>query len=519
LLFTEPTFLFLFLPVLLALYFATLSREHREYGNVLLLIASVIFYAKGGGSFTWLMLASITFNYLMGIAVDRARAGGGGASRAPKRDRAKAVLFFAVAVNLIVLGIFKYANFFADNVNTLFLALGIDPVVVPRVLLPIGISFYTFHAISYVVDVYRCDAIAQKSPVHAALYLLLFPQLIAGPIIRYRDLADQLARRIVTVGDFAYGVRRFVIGLGKKVLIANVVAGPADAIFAMPFAELSAGHAWLALVCYTVQIYFDFSGYSDMAIGLGRMFGFRFPENFRWPYIARSVQEFWRRWHISLSTWFRDYLYKPLGGNRVSPAMMYTNLVTVFFLCGLWHGASWNFVIWGLWHGAFLVIERVLATGRHENTKTKNTKTENTKSENTKGLYLESQDSFSWFRVFVLSWKHIYTLAVVMIGWVFFRAETLAGALAFLKAMAGLSSAAPAPLTVQWFLSNDVMLAIAAGVLGSTPWLPVLAARREPDRTESPLTPAGALGLTAVFVLSIMHVAARSYNPFIYFRF
>ncbi len=190
----------------------------------------------------------------------------------------------------------------------------------PRVLLPIGISFFTFHAISYVVDVYRRDATAQKSPVHAALYLLLFPQLIAGPIIRYRDIADQLARRIVTLDDFAYGVRRFIIGLAKKVLIANIVAGPADQIFAMPLAELSPAHAWLGIVCYTLQIYFDFSGYSDMAIGLGRMFGFRFPENFRWPYVADSVQEFWRRWHISLSTWFRDYLYVPLGGNRVSPA-------------------------------------------------------------------------------------------------------------------------------------------------------------------------------------------------------
>src|SRR5262249_27730743 len=202
--------------------------------------------------------------------------------------------------NLAVLGIFKYANFFADNVNALFLILRVHPVVVPRILLPIGISFFTFHAISYVVDVYRRDATAQKSPVHAALYLLLFPQLIAGPIIRYRDIADQLARRTVRLDDFAWGVRRFVIGLGKKVVIANVVAGPADRIFGMPTPQLSAPLAWLGIVCYTLQIYFDFSGYSDMAIGLGRMFGFRFPENFRWPYIAATVQEFWRRWHISL---------------------------------------------------------------------------------------------------------------------------------------------------------------------------------------------------------------------------
>src|SRR5262249_35882888 len=255
---------------------------------------------------------------------------------------------------------------------------------------------------------------AQKSPVHAALYLLLFPQLIAGPIIRYRDIADQLAERIVTLEDFSYGVRRFVIGLSKKMLIANVVAGPADRIFAMPAAELSAAHAWLGVTCYTIQIYFDFSGYSDMAIGLGRMFGFRFPENFRWPYVATSVQDFWRRWHISLSTWFRDYLYIPLGGNRVAPGRRYRNLVIVFFLCGLWHGASWNFVVWGLWHGVFLVVERVFATSSPK----------------------QNAGAMAW-----TFWPRVYTLLVVMIGWVFFRAETLSGAVAFLTAMTGLAPA------------------------------------------------------------------------------
>ena len=234
-------------------------------------------------------------------------------------------------------------------------------------LLPIGISFFTFHAISYVVDVYRGDATAQKSPVHAALYLLLFPQLIAGPIIRYRDIADQLARRVVGLDDFAAGVRRFIVGLGKKVLIANNVAAAADGIFAHAGpAELTPALAWLGIVCYTLQIYFDFSGYSDMAIGLGRMFGFRFPENFRWPYIADTVQDFWRRWHISLSSWFRDYLYVPLGGNRVSPDGCTATWSLVFFLCGLWHGASWNFVVWGLFHGSFLVVGAARAGGTRE---------------------------------------------------------------------------------------------------------------------------------------------------------
>ena len=245
-LFTEPTFLFLFLPVLLALYFATGRTTHGSYGNWLLLVASVIFYAKGGGAFTWLMLGSIAFNYWIAIAIDR------------RREAAKALLLFAVAVNLAVLGVFKYANFFADNVNALFLLLRLNPVAVPRVLLPIGISFFTFHAISYVVDVYRGDAIAQKSPVHAALYLLLFPQLIAGPIIRYRDIADQLARRVVGLDDFAYGVRRFVVGLAKKVLVANIVAGPADRIFGTPAdqltAALSPGSASSATRCRSISI-------------------------------------------------------------------------------------------------------------------------------------------------------------------------------------------------------------------------------------------------------------------------
>jgi len=486
LLFTEPTFLFLFLPLLLALYFAPSaggSRTHGEYANWLLLIASVVFYAKGGGSFTWLMLAMIAFNYWMAIAVDRGR----------ERGTAKRWLTAAVAADLLVLGIFKYANFFADNVNALLLVLSRQPIVVPRVLLPIGISFFTFHAISYVVDVYRRDAVAQKSPVHAALYMLLFPQLIAGPIIRYRDIADQLARRIVTLDDFAYGVRRFIIGLAKKVLIANVVAGPADRIFGMPEAQLSAGHAWLGVTCYTLQIYFDFSGYSDMAIGLGRIFGFRFPENFRWPYVASSVQDFWRRWHLSLSTWFRDYLYIPLGGNRVAAARQYRNLVTVFFLCGLWHGASWNFVIWGLWHGAFLVIERVLRDRRAPVV-----------------AGAQAMGIASW-----PIWPHLYTMIVVMIGWVFFRAETLPGAIAFLKAMFGLNVATTAPFTLAYFLTPELWLAAAAGAIGSTPWIPRLA-RRERSIVVDAL---GTAALFGVLIASILQVAARTYNPFIYFRF
>ena len=480
-LFTEPTFLFLFLPILLVLYF--LRRPHASYANWILLIASIIFYAKGGGVFTWLMLWSIAFNYGTAILVQR--------FKATSIRRSKAVLALAVTVNLVVLGIFKYANFFGDNVNAVLSAFHRPPLVFPVILLPIGISFFTFHAISYVVDVYRGDATAQKSPVHAALYLLLFPQLIAGPIIRYRTIADQLARRVVTLDDFAEGVRRFVTGLGKKVLIANVVAVPADKIFSAPSGQLDAAHAWLAVICYTLQIYFDFSGYSDMAIGLGRIFGFHFPENFRWPYIANTVQEFWRRWHMSLSSWFRDYLYVPLGGNRVSSARMYGNLVTVFFLCGLWHGASWNFVIWGIFHGTFLVLER---------------------------LGLASAVKRLW-----LPLQHAYLLLVVMIGWVFFRADTLPSAMSFLRTMFGFQVPVEAtPFTLAWYLTPELWLALLLGVVGSAPIIPALSSWRKARLSSGRgfgFDAAATVSLMLILVAAVMQMAARSYNPFIYFRF
>ncbi len=352
--------------------------------------------------------------------------------------------------------------------------------------------------------------------------LLLFPQLIAGPIIRYRDIADQLARRIVTLDDFACGVRRFIIGLAKKVLIANIVAGPADKIFSMPFAELSAAHAWLALICYTLQIYFDFSGYSDMAIGLGRMFGFRFPENFRWPYVAASVQEFWRRWHISLSSWFRDYLYVPLGGNRISPARTYVNLVTIFFLCGLWHGASWNFAIWGLWHGLFLVIERLVSRRGERKAIGSGAANAPTSARDHAGRTGAVPAGIQPGVLHWPIWPHIYTMLVVMVGWVFFRAETLPGALAFLRAMVGLNAAAPTPYTVAWYLTPELWLALVTGVIGSTPWVPTLRAQLvAADRPDGSwrVQLASTAALMALLFASILQVAARTYNPFIYFRF
>ena len=481
-LFTEPAFLFLFLPLLLLLYYLP-WESHR---NVLLLVASLIFYVSGGGSFLLLMLASIVANYLLAVAIDRARG----------TTTAWRWLAATVAGNLAVLFYFKYANFAVANVNGLRSAAGAAPMTWTDIALPIGISFFTFHAISYVVDVYRGHAIAQKNPVHAALYLLLFPQLIAGPIIRYREIADQLATRHPTLVTVAGGVRRFIIGLAKKVIVANTIAASVDRIFALPVDQLTAPVAWLGIVGYALQIYFDFSGYSDMAIGLAAMFGFRFPENFNYPYIARSVQEFWRRWHMTLSAWFRDYVYVPLGGNRGSSDRTYVNLITVFFLCGLWHGASWNFVVWGLWHGAFLVCERLGLT--------------------------------RWLGGAWRPLAHAYTLLVVLIGWVFFRADTLTYAVGYLEAMAGLQGTAPTPYSFGFYTDRAVWLAFAAGCIGSLPVLPWLrqwraglAPRLRTDRAWLPyLADVGAvLGLAGLFVVSAFLVAAKTYSPFIYFRF
>jgi alginate O-acetyltransferase complex protein AlgI len=379
--------------------------------------------------------------------------------------------------------------------------------------LPIGISFFTFQALSYVIDVQRREAPAQRNPLDIALYVALFPQLVAGPIVRYRDVAVQLVQRVVTRASFAYGIRRFVIGLGKKMLIANVCAEAADGVFGgagtdlagVPGAELYPALAWLALVAYTLQIYFDFSGYSDMAIGLGHMFGFRFLENFAHPYVSRSITEFWRRWHISLSTWFRDYLYIPLGGNRRGGARTYLNLLIVFALCGLWHGASLTFLVWGLYHGAFLVLERA-------------------------GLG-------AWLGRRAGPLRHIYVLLAVMVGWVFFRAETLAYAWAFLRALVGLSDGSqlvpvgellvPAREIHLLALHADTLtwIALAAGALGSLPWLPWLRARLEALEAQGRRGPSlafewlGLAGLALVFVHAAMALASGGYNPFIYFRF
>jgi len=478
--FSSPVFLFAFLPAVLALYFGC----PRAWRNGLLLLASLLFYAWGEQEMVVIMLASIAGNYLFGLGID------GAASRTVAR-RWVAV---AAVFNLGLLIVFKYTGFIGDSLNRGLGALDLPLLDVPHILLPIGISFFTFHALSYVIDVYRRVVPAQRNPLRLALYIALFPQLIAGPILRYHDLAPQLGRRTITRAGFAGGVRRFIVGLGKKVLIANTVAEVADAVFGLPVADITPGLAWLGIGCYTLQIYFDFSGYSDMAIGLGAMFGFHFAENFDHPYASRSITEFWRRWHISLSTWFRDYLYVPLGGNRVSPRRTYLNLVIVFFLCGLWHGASWSFVVWGLFHGALLVFER--AGGRRA---------------------LDALPS---------ALRRAYALLAVLVGWVFFRAETLPGALQYLGAMAGLGGAGGIH-AFDHYWNRAVALAFIAGVLGSGPLVPWLARglARLRERAGAAGACAGIVdGLTQVALLAVLVVcavwlAAGTHNPFIYFRF
>ncbi|MCA9511823.1 MAG: MBOAT family protein, partial [Myxococcales bacterium] len=423
-LFSSTVFLFAFLPIVLTVAFALPGVRAR---NAWLLAASLVFYAWGEARYTAVLLASIALNYGFGLAVDALRG----------RPAARVVVAAAVAANLAGLGVFKYAGFAARTWSEAVAALGWPSLATGPVdvHLPIGISFFTFQAICYVVDVHRGDARCDRNPLRVALYVALFPQLVAGPIVRFRDVAEALRARAAGFEARASGAYRFAIGLGKKALVADHVGVLADRVFDLPAEHLSASVAWLGAVAYALQIYFDFSGYSDMAIGIGRMLGFRFPENFLHPYASVSVREFWRRWHVSLSTWFRDYLYIPLGGSRGSRAATARNLLVVFALCGLWHGASFGFLVWGLLHGAFLSLERTAFGG--------------------------------WLarRPAPVGW--VYTAAVVLVGWVVFRAETLGDALAYLAAMSGVGAAPGAePLGLAW-LEPQQALALAAGIAGA----------------------------------------------------
>jgi alginate O-acetyltransferase complex protein AlgI len=515
LLFSSPLFLFVFLPILLGLY----SIAPARYRNLVLLIASLLFYVWGEGAYVLVMMAIIAVNYGLGRRID-SLAG---------QSRARITVAVAVVVNLGLLIAFKYSNFLVDQLNVLLSLVHVPKLKLAPVHLPLGISFFTFHALSYVIDIHRRKSRGGK-PLDFALYMTLFPHSIAGPIVRYGDIAGQIAHRVVTTAGFAEGIRRFIIGLAKKMLVANTVAVTADAIFALPGSGLNFSLAWLGVACYTLQIYFDFSGYSDMAIGLAKLFGIDFLENFNYPYSARSITDFWRRWHISLSTWFRDYLYIPLGGNRCSPARNYANLVTVFFLCGLWHGASWTFAAWGLFHGAFLVLERMKPAqiiGLAQNgVRHRCAKHPSGRSGNGPRPRFEPGriiDSF-WSPV-----RHIYTLLVVSVGWVLFRADNVAQATAFLKAMAGLGSGAGLEYHIGLYIDSQLVLALIAGAIGSAPLVPLVIRARE--AVVAGATGILRAGLDAGFALvdvaghsllllaSAMLLAAGTHNPFIYFRF
>ena len=482
--FSDPVFLFLFLPAALVVC----ALAPRALRNAVLLGVSLLFYAFGEQEIVFVMLASIAVNHALALGMARCSTRGGAAGP----QRRKALLVTGVVFNLGVLIAFKYAGWIWDQARVVAGAAGIyaardwTPV---SIHVPIGVSFFTFQALSYVVDVYRERVDVRRSPLHFALYIALFPQLVAGPIVRFKDLADQIAKRTVRRSDVAEGARRFVIGLGKKVLIADVLAIPADLAFGAPAHELTTTLAWIGLLAFTLQIYFDFSGYSDMAIGISRVFGFRLLENFRWPLIATSLTEFWRRWHISLSTWFRDYLYVPLGGNRLGGPRTYVNLTIVFLLCGLWHGASWNFIAWGLFHGGFLIVERAglaRVLGRLPRVA-----------------------------------RHAYLLSVVMASWILFRVENLHDVPVFARAVLGLSHDALPVHTAAIVIDPFVALAFVAGCIGSTPLLARLGSRWA-SQTAGPrlgLDVAEACGLLFTLAAALLLIAANGFQSFIYFRF
>ncbi len=489
-LFSSVIFLFFFLPVVLTLYLLP-SQRWRSF---LFLLASFVFYAWSEGGYILALLVSIFFNYLFGLWIGRLD--GAVRTLSGRIDARKAVLIFGLVFNLLLLTMLKYANFLSMNVNVFLSWLSLPHVQISQIYAPLGISFFTFHAISYLVDIYRGEAPVQGNPRALAIYLAAFPKVLAGPIAQYRQVVHQLDCRIITVPDMAYGIERFVTGLAKKVLLANPLGAVADAAFGLQPENLAPYSAWAGILCYTLQIYFDFSGYSDMAIGLGRMFGFEFPENFNFPYISQSVREFWRRWHISLSLWFRDYLYIPLGGNRFSQARTCFNLVCVFLLCGLWHGASWTFIIWGAWYGLFLLLER------------------------------------TWFGTLIerapRALRHFYLLAVVVTGWVFFRADSMGFAITYLKSMLGVHWGSVRTGQFAIHLNNEIFTLFVVAVFFCLPVSYLLKRLCTPppvglasfyDFRRTGFYVSYALILGLVFFASILSLAGGTHKAFIYFRF
>lgn len=464
--FSSVVFLCVFLPVVCILNWLMPGIRCK---NALLVVASLIFYAFGNPFYLLLLVGSVLCNYLAGLLVTHPRWG-------------RLFLALAVAVNLGALAFYKYLGFLVQNLNLL---LG-TALPVPAIVLPVGISFFTFQGLSYVIDVYRDRTLQNRSFFEVLLYICLFPQLVAGPIVKYRDIAAEIHTRRATLTDTARGVRRFILGLSKKLLLADTAAGIADTVFGLEAGSLDIRLAWLGAVAYTLQIYFDFSGYSDMAVGLGWIFGFHFKENFDHPYSAGSIKQFWRRWHISLSSWFRDYLYIPLGGNRKGRLRMYLNKLVVFFFTGLWHGANWTYVVWGLWHGAFLVAEDKLIPVER------------------------LRRPFRWV-------GHLYTLLVVVVGFVFFRAADLQHAgLMIQNLFAGFSITAQSSAALAGLVDPYHLTALVLGFVGS---LPVLEPLRKAAQSRPALEAASYPAALVLLALDLIHLSAATFVPFIYFQF
>ena len=467
--FSSLTFLFLFFPIVMGVYYLC----PRALRNLWLLAVSLLFYAWGEPVYIRLMVASILFNYLCGLGVAALQ-------KREKKGIAKALLILCVVGNIGALGVFKYADLLIGTIN----GIAGSHLALLELALPIGISFYTFQALSYVIDVYRGTVAAQKNPITFGTYIALFPQLIAGPIVQYKTVEEQLSCRRETAAQFAAGIGRFTVGLGKKVLIANQVGALWDTVSALPQAQLAAGTAWLGALAFTFQIYFDFSGYSDMAIGLGKMLGFEFLENFDYPYLSRSITEYWRRWHISLGTWFREYVYIPLGGNRRGLPRQVLNLIIVWGLTGLWHGASWNFLLWGLYYGVILIIEKVW-------------------------LLRPLQKAPA-------AVQHLYSLLLIVLGWVIFALTDFGAIGGYFAALFGAHGGADS--STMYLLTSNLILLVIAGFASTR--LPAKLAAGFVQR----LTPAGQTAVKCVFytgvlLMCIAFLVGDSYNPFLYFRF
>lgn len=464
--FSSTIFLCVYLPLVLLGYYICPKKGR----NLFLLIVSLVFYAWGEPKYVFLMIFSILVNYIFGRLMDKNRG---------RQKRMKLMLVLSVVIDLGLLSVFKYTDFIITNVNAIF-GSSFDLL---NIALPIGISFYTFQAMSYTIDVYRNDVRVQKNLIDFGMYITMFPQLIAGPIVRYADVQDQLAERSVTTADFSEGVMRFVVGLGKKVLLANQMGAVWSEIYALG-GDVSALMAWTGAIAYTFQIYFDFSGYSDMAIGLGRMFGFKFPENFRYPYQSVSITDFWRRWHITLSTWFKEYLYIPLGGNRCGLARQALNLLIVWSLTGFWHGAGWNFVMWGLYYFVILFIEKL--------------------------FLLKALDKLP--KLF----RHVYALLLIVIGWVIFASDDVGVLLPYLGSMFG-ANGAVGGMDVYTLFTKAVLLIICCVASTELPKRLFLSATGAMN--EKAAFTIKSVMTIALLALSMVLLIGDSYNPFLYFRF